>query len=331
MTRSQVLTPVVLTLVTMGLLMPAARADEIVWSINASTTNPHIDAIDVTTGKLVTDFVAPNKDALNADGRAIGINGTTGVIYYGFANVLGIPSDGNIYETNVAGQDLGVLFTAKNAAGATLNGIQTITFDGTNLWVTDNSTTVDGNLYEYSLTGTLLATISGLPKNPVGNVDGVENLGNGLFLVNGGDGVPPYDLYKLSGSSLTLLKSAFLNPAANCVAPCGTFTGVTYDGTHYFVSDPPGYSGGTTGYIMEFDTNGNFVANVLLPLGNQPGVQCPPPSTATTCVGWNIEDLAAVGNTSNPPTPAVPEPASVMLLGSVILLLHRQYLRRQRK
>jgi hypothetical protein len=152
------------------------------------------------------------KDAVNADGRGIAVNGTTGVVYYGFANVLAIPSNGNIYETNAAGQDLGVLFTAKDAGGLTLNGIQTISFDGTNLWVTDNNTFLDGKLYEYRQTGTLLATITGLPKNPIGNVDGVENLGNGLFLVNNGDGIGPYDLYKLTGSSLTLVKARVPKP-----------------------------------------------------------------------------------------------------------------------
>jgi hypothetical protein len=310
-----------LTLVTAVFAVPTARADEIVWGINASTTNPHINEIDVTTDTLLANFVAPNKDAVNADGRGIAVNGTTGVVYYGFANVLAIPSDGNIYETNAAGQDLGVLFTAKDASGLTLNGIQTISFDGTNLWVTDNNTSVNGKLYEYSQTGTLLATITGLPQNPIGNVDGVEDLGNGLFIVNRGDGVGPYDLYKLTGSSLTLVEAAFLNPAANCVAPCGTFTGVTYDGTHYFVSDPAGYNGGTTGYLMEFDSAGKFVTNVQLPCIPSGGACVgPQPDPAGGSPFWNFEDLAAVGNTSNPPTlPAVPEPASLLLLGTVVL------------
>jgi hypothetical protein len=299
----------------MGLLMPAARADEIVWSINASVSDPHIDEINVTTNQVLTDFVAPTTDPLaaNANGRGLAYNNAAGVIYYGFITTNGgLADDGKIYETNAAGQDLGVLFDTG------LPGISTLTFDGTHLWVTSASPIplLDNNIYEYSLSGTLLGTFSGL-----GNLRDGVTIANGDFLGNQGQGKGPYDQYQLVGTTLKIVTPAFINPVADVPGLPGSLTGITWDGTHYFVSNPGGYGIGTQG-IMEFDSNGNFLTEVRLP---DPG---PQPTGIGSTTGWLLENLAAVTSGG---TPSVPEPASIMLLGTAALLLHRQYLRRRQK
>jgi hypothetical protein len=315
MRRSQVLTLYVLTLVTVGLVAPTGLADEIVWSINASVSFPHIVEIDVSTNQLLTNFVAPTADPLvaTANGRGLAYNNATGVIYYGFATTSGgLADDGKIYETNAAGQDLGVLFNTG------LAGISTLTFDGTHLWVTSASPipSLDNNIYEYSLTGTLLGTFSGL-----GDLRDGVTIANGFFLGNQGQGKGPYDQYQLVGSTLKLVSPAFINPVAAVPSLIGTLTGITWDGTDYFVSNPSGYGIGTQG-IMVFDSSGHFLTEVRLP---DPG---PQPTGSGSTTGWLLENLAAVTGSG---TPAVPEPASVMLLGTVVLLLSRHYIRRRQK
>jgi hypothetical protein len=339
MKPSNVVTLYVLTLVTVMCAAPTARADEIVWGINASTSGatpatsipPQINEIDVTTGSVLANFTAPNADAATANGRGLAYNNATSTIYYGFITTNGgLADDGKIYKTNAAGQDLGVLFDTH------LAGISTITFDGTNLWVTDASPIplLDNNIYEYSLSGTLLSTNSGL-----GSLRDGVTLANGYFVANQGQGKGPYDKYQLVGSTLTKVQSAFLDPLAHCpsLVNCGDTTGVTFDGTHYFVSNPAGYGAGTQG-IMEFDINGNFVTEVEMPnpgpqqsslLGTRPCVIGSTDPKYATC-GWLLENLAAVTTGTTAP---VPEPASVMLLGTVVLglsmLLRRRSFRGQ--
>jgi len=332
MKLSNPVTLYILTLVAVVFAMPTARADEIVWGINASapSVTAHIDAIDITTGALATtgcgtlsvcDFAAPNAAAAALDGRGIAINGATNTIYYGGAG------SNNIYKATTGGLDGGIAFAAVDAAGIPLSGIQTITFDGTYLWVTDNSTV--GNIYRYNLTGgkpTL--TVKGLglggPLGLNGFQDGVEYIGNNEFVANRGDGSAPYDLYTLSPSSSTLASLTLTTPQFLKLptVTTGTFTGVTFDGTHYFVANPVGYNGGTTGGIMEFDSTGAFIKEITLTGGLQPLVG--------GGTGWNLEDLASIGNTSSlpPTTNPVPEPGAVMLLGTAVLGLSWLFRRR---
>ena len=262
-------------------LVAPVKADDLVWGINAANGNPHINEIDMTTGSVIADFIVPNPAAVRGNGRGIAVAGNT--VYYSLAN------SGAIYVTNaVTHADGGVLFNTG------LGGVATLTWDGANLWVSAYDGT--DNVYKYDLNGNKLATVPGFGNNR----DGLEVLGNGI-IANRGDGEGPYDLYDLSGN---LVKSAFINPSTT-PAFHGITTGVTFNGTSYFVSNPDSYSNAGN-RILQFDAGGNFVTSLTLP---SPGPQ----------PGWLLEDLSSLGNTpSNPPpsSSGTPEPSTIVLLGA---------------
>jgi len=272
-------------------LSQSAKADTLVWGFDASYSNPQLVEVNANTGAIVTNFTAPNPTAAAGNGRAIAVVGTT--IYYGIAG------SGDVFVTNsITHADGGVLFNTG------LGGIATIAWDGSHLWVS----AYDGsnNAYEYSLSGTKLATVPGF-----GNLrDGFE-VANNTIIANRGDGVGPYDVYNLSG---TLITSDFLNTSGIS----GITTGVTFDGTDYWVSNPDGYSGGATQNLLEYNLSGTLIHTTLL---GPPGPQA--------SVGWLLEDLSSLGNVpNNPPPSTTPEPASLWLLGSGLLGLLVAYRRK---
>ena len=252
-------------------LASRANAATIVWGNNATFGNVTLEAFDMTTGALVDQFIAPNPEAAADNGRGIAVVGTT--IYYSVAN------SGKVYVTDsVTHADLGVAFDTG------LNGIANIAWDGTALWITGYNGT--NNAYRYTTSGTLLQTVVGFGNNR----DGFEIAGNNI-IANNGDSVGPYDLYDLSGN---LIQAGFITPS---FAP----TGITFDGTFYYVSDI------NNNEIAVYDLAGVFVRTVTL------GGPLPP-----TCCGRLLEDLSSLGNipTNPPPGGPVPEPTSLLLLGS---------------
>lgn len=162
-----------------------------------------------------------------------------------------------------------------------LNGIANIATDGINLYLTGYNGT--NNAYVYSTSGTLMKTLIGFGNSR----DGFEIAGNNI-IANRGDAEGPYDLYDLNGN---LIKLAFITPLASDP------TGIAFDGTNYFVSEVH------SGKIEVFDINGNYLRTITLE-GS----------------GHLLEDLSTVGNTiNNPPPPppnSVPEPTTMVLLGS---------------
>src|ERR1017187_4286141 len=117
--------------------------------------------------------------------------------------------------------DMGAVFSI---AGAT--ALSTIAYDGTNIYVGDYSGS--NNVYEYSLTGTLIKTLS--LANCTGNCDGLEYFnqgGVGYLIENRGDDEGPYDVYNASTGALV---------TANLINTTST-TGIAFDGTDFFVSN----------------------------------------------------------------------------------------------
>ena len=254
-----------------------AQASTIVWGNNATFGNVTLEAFDMDTGALVDQFIVPNAQAAGDNGRGIAVVGTT--IYYSTATLESVfVTDSNTHA------DLGIAFNTG------LPGIANIAWDGTALWVTGYNGS--NNAFRYLPDGTLLQTVLGFGNNR----DGFEVAGNHL-IANNGDAVGPYDLYDLNG---------ILEQAAFIVPQTSNPTGITFDGTFYYVSDIFGNR------IEKFDAGGNFISSTVL------GGPFP-----QTCCGRLLEDLSALGNiSSNPPPggggggPTIPEPGTLFLLGT---------------
>ncbi len=187
----------------------------IVWGNNNSSYGNHmLEAFDLDTGAVVQQFLAPNPDAVNGNGRGILVLGTT--IYYS------IVGSGKIYVTDSETHaDLGVLFDTG------LPGIADLAWDGAHFWV--SAYAANRNFaYEYDTSGKLLKTKE-LAKSK-GQFDGLE-IANGHIIANefdaGDGGGNKYDVYDMEGK---LLKEGLITTAFRA-------TGIAFDGSHYVVSE----------------------------------------------------------------------------------------------
>lgn len=210
-----------------GMAATAAPVNTI-YVNNATSGAPIITSYDLS-GNLLSSFTAPHGN----NGR--GIVQVGNILYYTSANTNGV------YGYNTAtSTDLGTVFSVTGASG-----LATMAYDGSNFYIGDYSGT--NNVYKYSPTGTLLATIA--LSQCTGFCDGLE-YANGKLISNRSDTGNVYDVYSLTG---TLLQSAFIT------SPDGASTGIAYDGTNYYTSSV--YSG----RIQVFDNAGVF--NHTLTLG----------------------------------------------------------------
>lgn len=264
------------------LLTGQVQAGSVIWGNSASSGNVNLEAFDSTTGAVLQSFLVPNLTARNDNGRGVAVLGNT--IYYTTAD------SGDIYVTTTNGThpDLGVLVHTG------FPGIANVATDGTYIYAS-NYQTSSGIVNKYDTSGNLVGTINvgtGFGRDGF-EVQNNANIAGGAttFISNRGDATSPYDVYASNG---TLLISNFINPSANGF---GTQqTGIAYDGTNYFVSQI------FSNELLEYSGTGVFIGTITLGSDSlHPGGS-----------GRLLEDLSAVGNTTQ--NPGAPEPASLTLL-----------------
>ncbi len=150
-----------------------------------------------------------------------------------------------VYAYNfVTNTDLGTVFTVAGSSG-----LATMAYDGSHFWIGDYSGT--NHAYEYSITGTLLNTIS--LANCSGFCDGLE-YANGHLVSNRYDGglggANTYDVYDLNGTLLTSALITGHDPNGN--------TGIAFDGTDYYISNIFDQT------ISVYDASGNYLHDITL-------------------------------------------------------------------
>ncbi len=224
------------------------------------------------------------------------INGNgRGVVVVGNTLYYTLANSGSVYAYDLnTHTDQGVQFSVAGASG-----LSTMAFDGTNFWIGDYSGT--NHAFLYTPGGNLLKTVT--LQNCTGYCDGLEYFlqgGQGRLISNRGDPTGPYDIYDTNGNLLT---PSFIAPTTNAA-------GIAFDGTNFYVSEIYG------GAIQVYDSTGAFVRRMPI-TGSSPNPL--------------VEDLSVDYSIVLPPPPSgVPEPASVVLVGSsfVGLLFWRRRNRR---
>ncbi len=221
-----------------------------------------------------------------------GVIDVNNILYYTDA------SDGNVYKYDISTQtQLGTAFSVSGASA-----LASITFDGTNFWIGDYSGS--NKAFEYSPNGTLLNTIT--LSHCTSYCDGLTYFlqnGTPYLLSNefdGGYGGPnSYDVYTLNG---TFVKTLFTSTSS-------ASTGVAWDGTHFWTSNI------FDGTITEWDMNGNQLATITLtgaPANYPPLIEG---------MSFNFAQTLNL----------VPEPSSLLMLGSGMLGLAGMFRRKLRK
>jgi len=265
-------------------MVPAYAGAVTIYANSAGNSGIQVFSVDPVAG---TETKIDQLAVAQSNGRGVVTVGDT--LYYTDAGSGSVKT-----YTLSTHTDNGALFSVAGASG-----LATIAYDGTNLWFGDYSGT--NKAYEYSLTGTLLSTIT--LNNCTGYCDGLEFANGGLVSnrEDGGYGNPStYDAYALTGGAPT---------TAGLITTSFGATGIAYDGTYYYVSDI------FHDQLAIYDSTGTFQRDIALADGLHTNA---------------IEDLS-VNYATRVDTGGAPEPASMLLFGSGLLGLGIAKFRRNRK
>lgn len=228
--------------------------DKHLYAMDGGFGTPYFFQIDKKTGAITDTYT----NLSGYDGRGIAVVGDT--VYYTavlqscvvlcIVNFSPPNVPAFVYSYNLRTHtDNGALFTVPS-------GLSAITFDGKDFYFADGS---GGNkVYKYSMTGTLLNTIT--LSLCAGSCDGLEYFergGTGYLVANRGYQTGPYDLYDLSGNLVT---EAFINPGSASSQAASRPTGIAFDGNHFFTT---GWLGGE---ISEWTADGVFI-RLIAPAG----------------------------------------------------------------
>ncbi len=259
-------------------VIPAARADEVIYANNAGS-HDYVWQLDLSTNTLAKQI----DTTISANGR--GVVDVNNILYITTAN------SGNVYSFNLSNNTLSTAFTVSGASG-----LASITYTGSDFWIGDYTGT--DKAYLYTPGGTLVKTIS--LSNCTGFCDGLTYLptNGGELISNRADGYNQNSIYDVYNTNGTLLQSAFIDTTNLGSMGCPHTTGIAWDGTNYFVSclDAP------TPTVAKYGPTGNFIA--LLPLANPNGFD-------NGGFGPFMEGLSANFAVTIP----TPEPATFSLIG----------------
>jgi PEP-CTERM motif len=238
-----------------------------IWGASADSGGPLLQEWSLT-GTLLDTITAPH----GFNGR--GVIQVGNILYYDSADTNSIYAYN--FKTNT---DLGTVFSVAGASG-----LAAMTYDGHHIWIANYSGT--NQVYEYSLTGTLVNTIT--TSKCTSFCDGLV-YAHGDLIENERDGFDgPANIYDVYSTSGTLLTPSFLvghDPTGN--------TGIAYDGTDYYVSNINDQT------ISVYGPNGNWLRDFSLQTGGNP----------TLVEGLSVNFAAVL--------PSTPEPSTwvMMLLG----------------
>ena len=265
----------------------AATSTMAVPVIYENSAGSDMGSFDKATGAQVSTLT-------QSQGNGRGIVVVNNIVYYTVAN------SGSVFKRDaITNADLGVAFTI-----AGTNGLQAISFDGTNFWVGDYSGTT--RAYLVSPAGVLLNTIT-----LAGGVTGIEGFYDGLEFFDGKlianrydggfarAGGNQYSIYDLSGNLIT---ANFIDTNGH-----GNGTGIAFDGTNFYVSDVF-----NNRFTIWDGITGAFVGALTL-AGSH----------------FSVEDLSVdfagrpdtCGHPGQPPCNNAPEPGSVSLVALAMGLL----------